>query len=88
MLNGAGQTFFAALAAVSAERLGADHAVARAARAAAGAPDPGRMAAAQAALGALDEAERTALLGAVHKAMREDMGAILGLWGGTGRPDA
>ncbi len=82
MFDDAGRVVFTALRDAARARLGAEHPCAVALAEAA--EDPGgARAAAQAALAVLPEAERTALMGAAHGALRADPHAWLSLWGGA-----
>lgn len=83
MFDDAGRVVFMALRDAARARLGLEHPCALALAEAAEDPRAAR-AAAQAALAALPEAERTALMGAAHGALRADPRAWMSLWGGAG----
>lgn len=84
MFDDAGRVVFTALRDAARAWLGAEHPCALALAEAAEDPEAARVAAAQAALAALPEAERTALMGAAHGALRANPRAWLSLWGGAG----
>lgn len=82
MFDDARRVMFTALHEAGTAQLPAGHPCLAALAAAAAAPSPAAVGAAQTALAALPEAERTALMAAVHARLRGHPRAWLALWAG------
>ncbi|OHV77711.1 hypothetical protein [Mesorhizobium sp. ORS 3428] len=83
MFETTGRTFFEALHAAAAKRLGQQHPCCLAIAEAARETEATAVRAAQAALNSLPKDVLVALMADAHKALREDPSAILGAWGGS-----